>query len=231
MIYLTGDTHGNFDRIEEFCEKSKTSKNDLMIILGDAGINFFGGRQDERCKELLDSLPLSFLCIHGNHERRPNTIISYREAEFCGGTVYVEDNYPSIYFAKDGEIYDLDGYKCMAIGGAYSIDKPIRLVRGHGWWADEQPSEEIKARVMKRLESVNFKLDAVFSHTIPRKYEPVETYLAGIDEATVDKSTEDWLDSIEDKLDYKKWYCGHYHIEKDIDKVSVLFKTYKELMK
>jgi len=29
----------------------------------------------------------------------------------------------------------------------------------------------------------------------------------------VDKSTEIWLDEIEEQLDYKKWYCGHYHIE------------------
>ena len=28
---------------------------------------------------------------------------------------------------------------------------------------------------------------------------------------------------IEDKLDYKKWYCGHWHINKRIDKMEFLF--------
>ena len=39
MIYLTGDTHGNFDRIRRFCEINNTTKDDVLIILGDAGIN------------------------------------------------------------------------------------------------------------------------------------------------------------------------------------------------
>ena len=31
---------------------------------------------------------------------------------------------------------------------------------------------------------------------------------------SVDKSTEEWLEQIDKKLDYRKWYAGHYHIEK-----------------
>jgi len=41
MIYLTGDIHGDFSRIEQFCEENETTKEDVRIILGDAGINFF----------------------------------------------------------------------------------------------------------------------------------------------------------------------------------------------
>ena len=48
------------------------------------------------------------------------------------------------------------------------------------------------------------------SHTCPRKYEPVEHFMPGIDQSKVDKSTENWLDTIEDRLDYKEWYCGHW---------------------
>jgi len=42
LIYLTGDPHGNFGRIEEFCVRFKTTRDDIMIILGDAGINYYG---------------------------------------------------------------------------------------------------------------------------------------------------------------------------------------------
>ena len=42
MFYITGDTHGEFSRIERFCERIEPRQDDTMIILGDAGI--FGCR-------------------------------------------------------------------------------------------------------------------------------------------------------------------------------------------
>lgn len=42
MIYITGDTHGRFEWVEQFCERFGTSREDVLIILGDAGINFSG---------------------------------------------------------------------------------------------------------------------------------------------------------------------------------------------
>ena len=37
MIYVTGDTHGNFERFrpEYFPEQAKLTKNDIVIIAGD----------------------------------------------------------------------------------------------------------------------------------------------------------------------------------------------------
>ncbi len=46
MFFVTGDTHGCFNRIESFCNKYNTSKNDILIILGDAGINYNSARAD-----------------------------------------------------------------------------------------------------------------------------------------------------------------------------------------
>jgi 3-oxoacid CoA-transferase subunit A len=137
--------------------------------------------------------------------------------------------YPSLLFAKDGEIYNLDGRRCIAIGGAYSVDKYHRIANRWGWWADEQPSDEIKRRVEHRLDSENWRVDVVLSHTAPLKYEPREVFLPGIDQSSVDKSTELWLDTIEDRLDYDQWYCGHYHTNKTIDKTRFLFEDYLEL--
>ena len=35
---------------------------------------------------------------------------------------------------------------------------------------------------------------------------------------------EEWLGEIEEKLDYKRWYCGHYHTVKKIDKMQFMFE-------
>lgn len=223
MIYVTGDTHGKFQRITDFCEHEKTSCEDIMIILGDAGINYNGWVLDREKKELLKTLPITLFCIHGNHEQRPDTIDSYAEKRWHGGIVYWEEDYPNLLFAKDGEIFDLDGKQTIVIGGAYSIDKMIRVIYGYGWWADEQPSDEIKRYVEEQLEKRNWKIDVILSHTVPLKYEPREMFMTGVDQSSVDKSTEEWLDWIEEKLEYQKWYCGHYHTEKKIGKVDMKY--------
>lgn len=226
MIYITGDTHGEFGRIEVFCRRFGTCKEDVMIILGDAGINFSGGIRDMRKKEFLESLPITVFAIHGNHEQRPQTIEGYQEKMWHGGVVYWEEVYPSLLFAKDGEVFDLDGKQAIVMGGAYSIDKMVRLMYGYGWWPDEQPSEETKRYVESRLDRLGWRVDVVLSHTTPLKYEPVEVFMAGVDQSKVDKSTEEWLDRIEDRLDYGKWYCGHYHTEKKIDRVEIMFENF-----
>ena len=228
MIYITGDTHGQFERIEIFCRQFQTSNDDVLIILGDAGINFSGEVYDSFKKELLESLPITIFAIHGNHEQRPYTIGSYKEMLWCGGIVYYEEKYPSLLFAKDGEIYELGGKQTIVMGGAYSIDKAIRVAYGWGWWEDEQPSEEIKEYVERQLEKSNWEVDVVLSHTTPLKYEPVEVFISGVNQSMVDKSTEEWLNQIEDKLSYKKWYCGHYHTEKKIDKLEIMFENFDE---
>jgi 3-oxoacid CoA-transferase subunit A len=135
----------------------------------------------------------------------------------------VEDEYPNILFAIDGEIYDLGGRQCIAIGRAYSVDKFYRLARGWGWWDDEQPSEAIRQYVEKQLADNGNRVDVVLSHTCPLKYEPKEVFLSFIDQSSVDKSTEAWLDTIEEGVSYDKWYCGHYHTQKMVDKVQFLF--------
>lgn len=46
MIYITGDTHGDMNRIVRFCERMETSQEDIMIILGDVGLNYYGDSRD-----------------------------------------------------------------------------------------------------------------------------------------------------------------------------------------
>lgn len=90
VIYITGDTHGRFERVEAFCRKYQTTKDDILIILGDAGINFSGGETDRLKKDFLETLPITIFAIHGNHEQRPATIETYKEKKWHEGIVYCE---------------------------------------------------------------------------------------------------------------------------------------------
>lgn len=225
-VYLHGDCHADFRWLKFFCETNETTSSDLMIILGDAGINYWNSIKDYDLKEKLLELPITLLCIHGNHEERPFNIFSYYETEMFGGTVYVEQDFPNILFAKDGENYKINNHRYLILGGAYSIDKYYRLTYGHRWYASEQPNQEIKNYVAKQLVQYNYKFDIVLSHTAPLKYEPVEMFLPGVDQSRVDKSTEEWLDDIENMIEYNQWYFGHYYGDSiRTSKVAMLYRN------
>ena len=225
MFYITGDTHRDFGRIEDFCARINPTPEDVMIILGDAGINYYGGWRDRDLKRRLAGLPLTLFSIHGNHEQRPGKIASYHTALWNGGEVYVEDEFPNLLFAADGSFFSFDGVQTFVMGGAYSVDKDIRLARNWGWWPDEQPDEANKLRAERQLDIHGWQADVVLTHTCPLRYEPTEVFLSGVDQSSVDKSTEEWLDTIERRLQYERWYCGHYHTEKAIDKLTFMFES------
>lgn len=229
MIYITGDTHREFARIEMHCRKNKTTKDDVMIILGDACINYFDKERDLYLKKYLAKLPITLFCIHGNHEMRPHHRKEYTtEKLFHKGFAYTDPRFPNQVFAMDGQVYDFAGRQCLVIGGAYSIDKE-RRVEGIDWWADEQPDETTKEYVEHVLSFCSWQPDIILSHTCPLKYIPTECFLPDYDQSKIDNSTERWLDDIEDRCTYNKWYCGHFHTDKTIDRLRFVGRDIIEL--
>lgn len=221
MIYITGDTHRDFSRFY----KLKKDSNNMLIVLGDVGINYCLNEEDKNCKEYLKKLKLKLFCVRGNHEERPENISTYKEVEMFGGKVFIEEEYPNLIFAKDGETYNIDGKKNLVIGGAYSVDKQYRLLHGYKWFKDEQLTKKEMVTILDKVKGKHF--DIVLTHTCPYKYEPREVFMQGLDQSKVDKSMEHFLDEIEENISYDKWYCGHYHTEKQIDKLEFMFGRIK----
>ena len=244
--FITGDKHRNFESVKAFCRDMNTRRKDVLIILGDTGFNYFDDIRDDKLKKEVSDLNITLLCLHGNKENRPQNVGTYGIRSFCGGKVYYEPKYPNIYFAIDGEINTFEGKKYMVIGGAHSVDKMRCLEEGSPFWNDEMPSEEIKTKVEERLESENNSVFGMMTHTCPIDYLPTEMFMSTRQNADIkrkpkkakskklfkpdiDRSTEEWLGTLEKKLDYEIWYCGHYHIDKQIDKVNMMCNDIRPL--
>lgn len=221
MIYITGDTHREFYKLYDI----EKNKDNMLIILGDVGINYYLDERDKKLKEQLNSYNIKLFCVQGNHEERPKNISTYKEIDMFGGKVFIEEVYPNLIFAKNGELYDIDNKKVLVIGGAYSVDKNYRIIYRYPWFKDEQLSKEEMDNILNKYKGHH--IDIVLSHTCPLKYEPTEVFMKGIDQSNVDKSMEKFLDKLEESIDYDKWYCGHYHIEKQIDKLEFMFERIK----
>lgn len=221
MIYITGDIHRDFYRLQAI----EKNRENMLIILGDTGINYYLNEKDNKLKKYLNDMNIKLFCIQGNHEERPENISTYKEIDKFEGKVFVEEEYPNLIFAKNGEIYNIDGKKILVIGGAYSVDKKYRLLHGYEWFKDEQLTKKEMDTILYKVKGKHF--DIVLTHTCPYKYEPREVFMQGLDQTKVDKAMEMFLDKIEENVDYDKWYCGHYHTEKQIDKLEFMFGRIK----
>ena len=228
MFYITGDKHGDYFDVYNFCVSNHTTTKDILIILGDAGINYYRNIKDYLLKEDIAKIPITLFCIHGNHEERPNNISTYQTKKFFNGIVYYEKEFPNILFAQDACVYNLNNKKTLVIGGAYSVDKYYRLMHGYNWFSSEQPDEKTKKKVMGVLSSMDNKIDVILSHTCPYKYMPREMFLEGLDQNSVDNSTELFLDEIENNAKYNEWYCGHFHTDKKVKKLTFMFNNIKK---
>ena len=97
------------------------------------------------------------------------------------------------------------------------------------WFKDEQLSQEEMSAIFQKVQGQSF--DIILSHTTPYKYIPREMFSEFIDESTVDKSMELFLDEIEESVTYTKWYCGHYHTDKVKNKIRFMFNDIEEFSK
>lgn len=245
-FFITGDKHRRFDRVKEFCIKINTRRKDVLIVLGDAGFNYYNDRRDNELKKEISALNITLFCVHGNKENRPQNIGTYGIRSFCGGKVYYEPKYPNIYFAIDGEIYTFEGKKYLVAGGAHSVDKFKCLKEGKPFWYDEMPDQTTKETVEGNLRNENYKIHGMMTHTCPIEYIPEEMFMSARKSAAInkksrktttgkdfkpdiDRSTEIWLGEIEKKLNYEVWFCGHYHVDKQIDKIQMMYNDIRPL--
>jgi 3-oxoacid CoA-transferase subunit A len=230
---FTGDTHGgvganirisNIHKNMPECKPSETG----VIILGDAGLNFYLNKTDKKQKRMLNSQGYTIYCVRGNHEERPENIDTYH-LEYdanVGNMVWVEEEFPNIKFFADGGNYVIDGHPCLVIGGGYSVDKYWRLRRAGysaaeaniadpkkcGWFKDECLTQEEMTAIFKSNQGKKF--DFVLSHTCPYSWQPTDLFLGCIDQSTVDNSMEIWMDELKETFNWNIWLFGHFHADR-----------------
>ena len=143
-LYVTGDCHGNFGHLGAL---RLLDAEDVVILLGDVGVNYDLGKRDKGAKDFLNRLGPTFLCVHGNHEERPENILGYEIVENDMGSFYQDARYPNILFFMDGNAYTIDGRTFLVLGGAYSVDKPWRVANRWHWFESEQMDKATQSHV------------------------------------------------------------------------------------
>ena len=214
MIKITGDTHGEVGRILDL--DSVMEVGELLIVCGDWGYIF---RDDFHEKKLLDeveTLPWTMAFVDGNHENF-SVLNSYPVEEWNGGKIHrIRKN---IIHLMRGQVYEIEGKKFFTFGGAYSVDKPMRR-KGISWWKEELPDDSELVEANKNLQKAGMSVDYIITHTLPQ----VGYELLGIKPDIHEEILSNYLQYVAENVKYTRWYAGHFHTERDLDKnISILW--------
>ena len=248
MIWITGDTHANFHRFttDNFPEQKEMTKADTVIICGD-----FGGvwrsnspiftmyiKEEEWWLDWLENKPFTVAFVDGNHENHWR-LAEYPVKEWNGGKVH--EIRPHVLHLMRGEIYEIEGKKFFAFGGASSHDiqhgiidsadedwrdqcrhldrqgKYMYRIKGLSWWPEELPSDEEMVNGVRNLGKHGWKVDFIITHTPPASIVAILGH--GLYEQDV---LTRYLEEIRGKMIFKKHFFGHMHDNRNLNDRDVL---------
>lgn len=242
MIFITGDCHGNFERLNGsiFPEQNEMTKEDYVIICGDFGgvwNNDKESKMETMVLDWLDCKPFTTLFVDGNHENF-DRLYGYPIEEWSGGKIHRIR--PSVMHLIRGQVFEIDGKTIFTFGGASSHDtdggilelddpdfkkkrceldkgwKPYRI-NHMSWWKEELPSDEEMEEGRRNLLKNGNKVDFVVTHCCSSSTAALLSQgLYKPDMLT------DYLEEIRQKVSFKKWFFGHYHDNRNVNAKEIL---------
>jgi DNA repair exonuclease SbcCD nuclease subunit len=242
-IFVTGDCHHDFRKfnMECFPEQRELDKDDYMIICGDFGGIWNVGWESKEEKywlKWLDDKSYTTLFIDGNHENF-DRLNGYPVKEWHGGKVH--EIRRSVLHLMRGQVYAIAGSRIFAFGGASSHDVqggvldtedpdfkekkkladamwlPYRI-KHLTWWEQELPNDSEYDEASKNLESADFNIDYIITHCCSTETQN----LMASDGSYVSDALTDFFNVVKEQCEFKKWYFGHYHMDKDVSDKEVM---------
>lgn len=248
-FFVIGDTHGGLD-LDALHDAEKTinriggfDRDDFIFQCGDFGF-VWDKKESEKEKENLDYLEnigVSILAIPGNHDNYEAIRNNYPLVDFYGDTAY--EIRPHIHIASRGAYYNINGMTVFCVDGAHSHDiqdgiidptdkEGIQYAVTHGlrcrinhisWWEEECPNEIDRRNILDKAAQHDYKADIILTHQPPIS----DVILAGFTFKDPDEYGI-WIElNIRQKMEYKKLFSGHMHVDRQFYKDYILFDEYR----
>lgn len=240
MILITGDTHADFSRFssKRFHAGKELTKEDHIIICGDFGGVWDRSERQRAALDWLEEKPWTTLWVDGNHENY-DLLGTYQVDHWRGGKVqYIRGN---VIHLMRGQVYDINGKRIFTMGGARSHDisdgildlfdvdlakkikrlddacKFMYRINHLSWWEQEMPSKEEYNEARRNLERVGWKVDTIITHCAPDSAQAILGHgMYEPDELT------HFLQEVYERCNFKHWYFGHYHDDRDLNEMMHL---------
>lgn len=231
-VFITGDIHCpiDIDKLNSKCfdEGNNLTKNDILIICGDAGFVWNGGNRDKKWIEWISRRPWTTVYVDGNHENH-NLLKTYPVIHFFGAKAHKISD--SLFHIKRGEIMTINDETYFCFGGAFSHDIEYRI-ENISWWQDELPVQEEIDNAIANLKKYHNQINYIITHDVPSSINMHLGYNIPImDYYTHGKYIHlcNFLQNILESVNFDAWFAGHYHINKLIGGVQILYQDIIEI--
>ena len=207
LIYVTGDTHAEADRLSP--SRLKVMKEgDPVIVCGDFGFIWDDSKKEQKLIRQLGKRKYNICFIDGTHENF-SLLNNYEVSEWNGGKVH--KIYDNLYHLMRGQVYNIDSQLVFTMGGGESPDIDIRT-EGNLWSKDEIPSQEELLEGAQNLEKHNYKVDIVVTHEPPTRIKGF-LQLKDYDNLRV-TALNAYFEELSKSCKFQKWFFGSMHIDK-----------------
>lgn len=218
MVYITGDLHGDIDRLFD-SQWRKLKKGDTVIVCGDFGFLWDGGKEEKEVIKYLSTRKYTVAFLDGTHDNF-DLISTYRQTVWKGGFVHRIGEH--LFHLKRGQLFNIDGVSIFTFGGGESMDKDMRTQKGN-WWREELPSPEEMADGAATLDNIGRRVDYILTHEPPSLVKSAMLLRKGETE-TVNKLN-GYFDRISRLCEYDHWYFASLHEDRMITpKHTCVFK-------
>ncbi len=214
MVFVTGDTHGDPNRLSKK-ELGCLNEGDTLIVCGDFGFVWDKSKAEEKFLKNLSKRKYNICFIDGTHENF-DLLNGYPLTMWNGGKVHqISDN---IYHLMRGQIFTIDGLKIFTMGGGESPDLDSRI-DDNPWLKYEIPSKEELLEGAASLEEHDCKIDVIITH------EPSSTIKGflklGESEAVRVTTLNAYFDELSKCSEFSRWFFGSLHLDKYISNTYI----------
>ena len=209
MVYITGDMHGCLERLYDKNFR-KLKSGDVLIICGDFGFIFDGGKTEKQVIDFLSTRRFVTAFVDGTHDNM-NRINRSKVTYWHGGMVHrIRGN---LIHLMRGQVFTIEGNTFFTFGGGESTDKDMRMELGN-WWSQEEPTPNEMATGAETLDEMGLKVDYIITHEPPSLVKSSILLRKGLTDRV--NKLNGYFEEISRSCEFKHWYFGSLHEDRVI---------------
>lgn len=210
MLYFTGDTHGDTERLSKNSLK-KLQRGDTLIICGDFGFIWDGSSKEQKFLDKLEKYRFNICFLDGTHENF-DLLEKYPVVRFCGGNARrIRKN---VFHLMRGQIFEIENKSVFTLGGGEAPEALMRSDEELDLKRPEVPSKQDMLTAVENLQTYGYSIDYIATHEPPAK---IRDFLSSTERQTAEVTALGaYLDELIKTAKFKKWFFGSLHADKYI---------------